>query len=63
MSALIEQLDLLRSIIFPAAYNPHAEYFPGLGCCRACGKRFQPEDIDIYIPTQKRVLELHEQRL
>jgi hypothetical protein len=61
-NALIEQLEFLRSVIFPAAYNIHSEYFPGLGACRICGKSTEQQDQDIYIVTQKRVLELHDLR-
>jgi hypothetical protein len=61
-SALIDQLEFLRSVIFPSAYNTRFEYFPGLGACRICGKVTEPEDADIYIVTQKRVLALHDLR-
>jgi hypothetical protein len=61
-NALIDQLEFLRSIIFPSAYNIHTEFYPGLGACRICGKSTEKEDADIYIVTQKRVLDLHEQR-
>jgi hypothetical protein len=61
-NALIEQLEFLRFIIFPSTYNIHSEYFPGLGACRICGKSTEKEDLDIYVATQKRVLDLHGQR-
>ena len=61
-NTLIEQLEFLRSIIFPSAYNVHTEFYPGLGACRICGKNTEKEDQDIYVATQKRVLDLHGQR-
>jgi hypothetical protein len=63
-NVFIGQLEFLRTIMFPSAYNIHADYFPGLGACRICGQGTEhTEDLDIYIATQKRVLELHEGRL
>jgi hypothetical protein len=61
-NALIDQLEFLRSIIFPSGYNIHSEYYPGLGACRICGKSIGKEDMDNYIATQKRVLDLYGHR-
>jgi hypothetical protein len=57
---LIEQLEFLHSVIFPAAYNLHTEHFPGLGACRMCAQQPTQEithNPDLYMATQKRVLE------